>query len=167
MMLAALLAGCKPAAVPDDELMPGPVGFDVTGAGSAPVHDVRTMSELALKTVREWPAGPEGSETTTGQQIEEQTAALEGSVMFPRWTARRTGANDYEVRFTFTHINNQYEMEKKGFSWIVNVMQKTVGPRRILRQEDFSEDSSASRTPCDWEPMMFRENDDHEAENPE
>lgn len=159
---ASLLTGCKPSGGVEEDMMPQPVGFELTGGGSAPVHDIRTMSELALKIVRDAPAGTNEGGSTVGQQIEEQTAALEGSVMFPRWTARRVGANDYEVRYTFTHIDNQYNMIKKGFSWIVNVSQKTAGPRRVLRPEDFEEAGGAMRTSCDWEPMMFRESSEHE-----
>jgi len=158
---ASLPTGCRPSGESGEEMMPQPIGFDLPGAGSAPVHDVRAMSDLALQIVREAPA-EEGGGATTGGQIEEQTAALEGSVMFPRWTARRVGANDYEVRFTFTHIDNQYNMNKTGFSWIVNVAQKTAGPRRVLRPEDFDEAGGAMRTPCDWEPLMFRESSAHE-----
>lgn len=167
LLLAALLAGCGPAPGPEEDLVPGPVGFDAGGAGSAPVHDIRAMSELALKIVQEAPAGTNDPAATTGRKIEEQAAAMEGSVLFPRWTARRVGASDYEVRFTFTHIDNQYNMARKGFSWIANVAKKTAGPMRVLRPEDFGEDENAARRPCDWEPMMFREELKNEAESPE
>ena len=159
---AGLTPGCKPSGGVEENLMPQPIGFEQAGAGSAPVHDIRAMSELALKIVQDSPASAEEGEATVGQQIEEQTAALEGSVMFPRWTARRVGATDYEVRYTFTHIDNQYNMLKTGFSWVVNVAQKTVGPRRVLRPEDFDDPGGAMRPPCEWEPLMFREGSGHE-----
>lgn len=76
-------------------------------------------------------------EITVDEWLDHQLKKDElAQVMFPRWSVKRRGAHVYEVRFTYRMIRRDYEIEKAGYLWIVNVAMSTVGDPHRLSHED-------------------------------
>ncbi len=130
-MALSMLLGCGPTTYFDEDLY-----YD-EDAGREPERDVvRTMSEwnsvdAALELVQQAEA-PEGYEGTVLDWLAELRDGVEGDVMFPRWDSRRKGANRFEVTYSHTVIDYDYNIFKTGYSWDVDTMLKMVhGPEDI------------------------------------
>ncbi len=86
--------------------------------------------EGALVMVKEYPAPDESG--STEQWIEREQARLSGDVLFPRWEGLRKGPNKFDVLFTYTHRDQDYNIVKKGYGWEVDTLLKLVtGPRDL------------------------------------
>ncbi len=105
--------------------------------------DADQQREL-MQTVAEWNSvdgavelvkatdAPDDEEGSTEDWIERKRAEIRGDVMFPRWEGRRLGSHNFEVRYTHTVIDYDYNIEKSGFTWEVDTMLKMVnGPTPI------------------------------------
>ena len=69
---------------------------------------------------------------THGEWVRARVEQVRGDVMFPRWEGQRKGANRFEVRYTHTEIDDDYNLERVGFTWNVDTMLKLVdGPQPI------------------------------------
>lgn len=72
-------------------------------------------------------------------------------IMFPRWKVLPRGKDKYEVRFEYTAMKEGFEIEKRGYSWNVDLVLKIVSPYRELeldapgRSLDRSEASQQQR----------------------
>lgn len=75
---------------------------------------------------------PDDAEGTILEWVEQKRAAIQGEVMFPRWEGRRLGAHRFEVRYSHTVIDFDYNIDKFGFAWEVDTMLKMVaGPTEL------------------------------------
>lgn len=121
----ALTASCGPAseqAEHADEFWPTDL--------SAPAVPPPLRDEDLIALVTAQPA-PEGNVSVTAW-LERQLAATGGQALFPRWQVSRRAANRYEVRFTYTWINRDNQIEQRGYAWSVDALQNTVeGPFSI------------------------------------
>lgn len=101
-----------------------------------------------------------------GGTIEEWLAVarreIEGDVMFPRWEGQRKGANRFEVRYTHTVIDYDYNIMRTGYTWEVDTMMKVVnGPKPI----DPEELKPKTRTLPSLDSMLEDGDDDDDALN--
>lgn len=127
LSVALLASGC--GAAQDDDApggMPGP-GSDGRAVG---VDRVAQTSLVAL--VQNSPA-PEGG--STADWLKREQAKITGEVMFPRWDVDRRGTSKYEVRFTYTLIDPENRIVKRGFAWTVDAGLQIVGPPREVSPE--------------------------------
>lgn len=101
---------------------------------------MQTMTEWnsvdgAIELVKSTPA-PEDEEGTIEEWINRERMGIEGDVMFPRWEGLRRGSNRFEVRYTYTVIDFDYNIQKTGYRWDVDTMLKVVnGPEPIDPEE--------------------------------
>lgn len=77
------------------------------------------------------------SDAPTGDQktkswIERELQTRNGQALFPQWNVSRRGANNYEVRFTYTYIDTSNQLARQGYSWSVNSALKLVSPPTTL-----------------------------------
>ena len=72
---------------------------------------------------------------TIADWVDRRLKELTGQLMFPRWQAERRGASKFEVQFTFTLIDEQNRIVKRGYAWSVDVPLNLVGPTRELEPE--------------------------------
>jgi len=79
------------------------------------------------------------SNLSTEEWIRKQLSEEDGQIMFPKWEARRKNMQEYEVKFTYTKLNDDYTIEKKGYSWFVNYVLRLVSNARTLSEKDFKE----------------------------
>lgn len=91
----------------------------------------------ALRLVQE--SIEEESGLTTTIWVEQQLQAEEGQIMFPKWEARRQNMHEYEVKFTYTKLNDDYAIEKRGYTWAVNYILRLVSKPRPMSQSDFKQ----------------------------
>jgi hypothetical protein len=87
---------------------------------------------------------PDGDRMTNWLSAQKHT--LKGQVMFPQWSAVRRGRVKYEVRHTFTFINEQNRILKTGYSWDVDGMLRTVGPPREINSGETPQETPSSET---------------------
>ena len=132
--------GCDPPARAPDVVMRGPDNsIHALTQNAKPevvdaVSDVRQMVNESMVHVDE--------ETLRVEEwIERQTDGGEGQVMFPRWDVRRRGTHNYEVRFTYTLIHDDYRIEKRGYSWQVDQVLRLVSAPVALDAEDMERQS--------------------------
>lgn len=78
-----------------------------------------------LDLVMEQPAPDEVGKTS--DWVAREANAHDGQLFFPRWQVNRRGANRYEVRFTYTVINQTNHLLRRGYSWNVDSALKLVG----------------------------------------
>lgn len=97
-----------------------------------PPTPVVTMSEAeVLELVKEQPA-PEGEGTVT-DWIERRMRSTRGQPLFPRWTVQRRAASRFEVRFTYTWVGLDNQIENRGYVWHVDGAVSTVqGPKVMV-----------------------------------
>lgn len=87
--------------------------------------------ESAIELVKQSDA-PDGYVGTVDVWLGRQRDAVEGDVLFPRWEGHRIGANRFEVRYTHTIIDYDYNIVRHGFTWEADTMLKIVtGPTKI------------------------------------
>ena len=56
--------------------------------------------------------------------------------MFPRWEGTRKGTHLFDVRFTYTHRDLDYRINKKGYIWEVDTRLRMVqGPQKWKEEE--------------------------------
>lgn len=109
--------------------------------------------EGALAMVKEYPAPDETG--TTEEWIDREQARLSGDVLFPRWEGLRKGPNKFEVQFTYTHRDEDYNIVKKGYGWEVDTLLKLVnGPREL---EDAELETRPRRTAAQDQYETLRE----------
>ncbi len=88
----------------------------------------------AIRNVRESPAT--GGAGTTEEWLGQQTDREKGSMLFPRWEARRRGVGKYEVLFSYTLMNDNGSITRKGYAWDVDLVTRAVsGPRDMQPSE--------------------------------
>jgi hypothetical protein len=73
---------------------------------------------------------------TTRAWVEQESRTARGQIMFPNWTVTRRGHNRYEVRYVYTVIDEENRMGRKGYSWLVDVALRNVGPPREFTPAD-------------------------------
>ena len=69
------------------------------------------------------------------QWLDRQLKAFTGEIMFPRWDASQRGTSKYEVHFTFTLIDAENRIVKRGYAWPVDMALMVVGTPRELAPE--------------------------------
>jgi len=90
----------------------------------------------ALKLVKQGPA--QNSNLTNEEWVEQLIADEKGQVMFPLWTAKRKGANRYEIRYAYTVLEPDHKIQKKGVSWTADLVLRIVGPPRTLPPKELA-----------------------------
>ncbi|MFT5121971.1 MAG: hypothetical protein ACI9TH_000499 [Kiritimatiellia bacterium] len=59
-----------------------------------------------------------------------------GTIPVDDWVATELSANNFEVRYTYTLLNRNYEPTKKGMAWkIDSVLERVIGPRILTPEE--------------------------------
>ncbi len=99
-----------------------------------------TEESAAIKLVRQ-SAAPEGGGNTEAW-IQRRLGQDKSSVMFPHWQASRRGIGKYEVRFTYTAMDELGEIKKRGLAWTVDLVLKLVSPPRELKTDELGSRSS-------------------------
>ncbi len=90
--------------------------------------------EDVLQMVREALA-PEGAGTMEAW-VDRKTAAFRDQIMFPKWEVLRRGSSKYEVRYSFTVMDANSAMSKRGFYWNVDFDLRVVSlPKEIMPAE--------------------------------
>jgi hypothetical protein len=97
-------------------------------------------SAAAIDMAKRSPA--EDGPGTAEQWIERLTAGERGTLLFPRWEGLRRSLNKYEVRYSYTVMNESGNITKKGYAWEVDLMVKTVTGPRDLEAADLAARSS-------------------------
>jgi hypothetical protein len=116
--MAAAGCGDDPDAVPPPESV------------SPPVDRVARTSLVALV---QGSASPEGG--MTDAWLKKQLGQVKGETMFPQWSVERRGTSKYEVQFTYTLIDVDNRIVKRGFAWSVDAGLQLVGPPREISPE--------------------------------
>jgi hypothetical protein len=132
-------------------------GYDLVEAYDADFARIEAVSDVSppeiLQLVQEQPA-PDGN-GTVADWIERQARSARGQPLFPRWQVQRRGINRFEVRYTFTWIGLDNQIESRGYIWHVDsALNKVQGPKTIVIGE-----SSRARS--------FAEQQQRRAEDPE
>jgi hypothetical protein len=92
------------------------------------------ISETGVVAMVQLSPAKEG-DGTIADWVDRRLKELTGQLMFPRWQAERRGASKFEVQFTFTLIDEQNRIVKRGYAWSVDVPLNLVGPTRELEPE--------------------------------
>ncbi len=91
----------------------------------------------------------ESKSTESGQTVSSWITSLQEGrtedVLFPRWDATARGANRFRVTYTFTLMDDDYRIEKKGYKWDVDLVLNIVSGPDPMPIEQPS-DRSATRT---------------------
>ena len=90
----------------------------------------------ALVLVKRGPA--QNSNLSNEEWVEQLITDEKGQVMFPLWTAKRKGANRYEVRYAYTVLEPDHKIHKKGVSWTADLVLRIVGPPRTLPPQEMA-----------------------------
>ncbi|MBN1268882.1 MAG: hypothetical protein JXB04_04790 [Kiritimatiellae bacterium] len=98
--------------------------------------EVADESGTAIQLVKDSPA-PDGQGTAEAWANRE-TGQVRGSVLFPRWTARRRGRGKYEVHFTYTLMDETGSVSKHGHAWSVDIVLRLVGSHRLMTAEELN-----------------------------
>jgi hypothetical protein len=146
--LLLLGAGCgeRPADTRYFEERPG--GEDSPDALMASMQQLNSI-DGAIELVQASP-GPDATEDdpqTVADWVAEQRSELVGDVMFPKWEGRRLGAHRFEVRYTHTVIDPDYNIQKSGYAWEVDTMVKVVRGPTDLEPTALEPRAPASRAP--------------------
>jgi hypothetical protein len=131
MLLALALcsvAGCGPPGSEepraDDLALSSPAALKPSGGG---VPDGETA---AIRIARQWPA--DDSDGAVEDWVRRRMDAERGSVLFPRWRARRLGVDKYEVSFDYTVVDEKNTIQRRGIAWRVDVSLKMVSGFREM-----------------------------------
>jgi len=107
--------------------------------------------DAAIKMVREQES-PDGV-GNTGAWVQRLTDGSKGDVLFPRWQARRKGVGRHEVWFSYTVLDVDGTVEKRGLAWVVDLSLKLVdGPRDLTAKELGADSSSLQRLSAPTNP---------------
>jgi hypothetical protein len=82
----------------------------------------------------------------TGVWVDQQMAQIQGQVIFPRWEVVRRGSSKYEARYSYTLLDADNNMAKRGWRWDVDIMLKIVSPPRDIVMEDSTHRKRSSET---------------------
>ncbi|NCC53464.1 MAG: hypothetical protein EOM20_19940 [Spartobacteria bacterium] len=106
---------------------------DVPGAERArTVHS----DDEALELVKQGPA--QNSDLTNAEWAKRLSGSEEGQVIFPQWKVQRKGTHQYEVRYTYTVLEPDHVINKKGVSWTADLVLRIVGPPRELPPQEMA-----------------------------
>ena len=120
------------------------------------VRDVEAM-ESFMQSMREPPKDEEIIDTvkqavshagdgTTWQWAEQQIDALKGDILFPRWKILRRGSGKYEVRYTFTLIDENEAIAMRGWAWKVDMALQLVSSPRELTVDELATGAGRRRS---------------------
>ncbi len=122
---ALALAGCGPSPDSTRELR---AALESEPMPTTPAVSV-SESEI-LELVREQPA-PEGEGKVT-DWLERRLRTTRGQPLFPRWSVQRRAANRFDVRFTYTWVGIDNQIESRGYVWHVDSALSAVqGPKAL------------------------------------
>ncbi len=122
-------AGCGPAQDTDRALR---TALGAEPLPAPPASEVPLQEVLAM--VQEQPA-PDG-EGTVVDWIERRTRSTRGQPLFPRWSVQRRAASRFEVKYTYTWVSLDNQIEGRGFIWHVDAaLNKVQGPKPIAQSE--------------------------------
>ena len=76
-------------------------------------------------------AAPDGN-GINDDWIKRQIGQVDGQILFPRWKVMRHGQNKYDAQYSFSVIDAQNRLTKRGYQWDVDAMIKLVGPPREM-----------------------------------
>lgn len=76
-------------------------------------------------------AAPDGN-GINDDWLKRQIGQVDGQILFPRWKVMRHGPNKYDAQYSFSIIDAQNRLSKRGYQWSVDAMVKLVGPPREL-----------------------------------
>ena len=112
--------------------------FGVAGPPPPPASglhaDGAEEDALAIRLTKDAPS-PDGSGRTEDglrRRLEQES----GSVVFPHWQARRSGAAQYEVTFSYTLVGEGNEIRRRGFAWKTDVVLQMVSPPREMTEKE-------------------------------
>jgi len=132
--MAIMLAGCEPVSDSERQYFESRnQEVEQQRQFMQSLTDANTM-ENAMNMVKVHPSQREN--VPTEKWINDMLARLAGEVMFPRWEARRRGPNRFEVLFTYTHIDRDYNIQRGGYAWEVDTLLKMVSDPRELSAEE-------------------------------
>jgi hypothetical protein len=96
---------------------------------------------------------PDFPETMTMEQwVQAERALIAGDVMFPKWDGRRLGSHRFEVRYTHTVIDYDYNIQKSGYSWDVDTVVKIVKGPHPLEPADLDQRLRRTGAEEDFDP---------------
>ncbi|NCD33332.1 MAG: hypothetical protein EOL87_07940 [Spartobacteria bacterium] len=97
--------------------------------------DIAVQKKDAIQLVMD--ATPsQGTNTTVAGWLSEEADRIDGQVLFPRWTALRIAEGRFDVRYTYTVVQSDYLIEKRGYQWNADVLMNMVGPATVLKAEE-------------------------------
>jgi len=131
---AFLFGGCNPATDAERAYMEKRQNEAQVRSTVRQSLDGGTEERVAIQLVKDAPAPEE--EGTTEAWLRATLDKLKGDVLFPRWQGYRRGREQYEVWFTYTFMRQDGGIEKKGYSWTVDVVLKIVNPPRALTPKE-------------------------------
>lgn len=123
------LAGCGSA---DEEDAAGSSSTSPSSRSAALAAS--RISETGVVAMVQRSPAKEG-DGTIADWVDRRLKELTGQLMFPRWQAERRGTSKFEVQFTFTLIDEENRIVKRGYAWSVDVPLSIVGPTRELEPE--------------------------------
>jgi hypothetical protein len=124
-LLFLIFCGCAPSS---------DTGYDLVEAFNADFARIAAVADVSppeiLKMVQEQPA-PEGPGTVT-DWVERKTRSMRGQTLFPSWQVQRRGVSRFEVRYTYTWIGLDNQIESRGYIWHVDsALNKVQGPKTM------------------------------------
>ncbi len=93
--------------------------------------------KAAIKMVKE--SGAIDEKGTTEEWLDRQVNLAKSMVLFPRWEVSRRGMGRYEVRFTYTMMDENSGVVRKGFAWETDLVARNVGPPREMNQTELTQ----------------------------
>ncbi|MFH0907636.1 MAG: hypothetical protein V1929_02600 [bacterium] len=130
MVVAFALAGCGSG---DEAADAGDASSGTRSSRATQLAGDR-ISETGVVAMVQMSSAKEG-DGTMGDWVDRRLKELTGQLMFPRWQAERRGASKFEVQFTFTLIDEENRIVKRGYAWSVDVPLNLVGPTRELEPD--------------------------------
>lgn len=93
-----------------------------------------TSDHEALSIVQDSPA-PDGFGTIR-DWIERKRLEAPGQVMLPRWNVQFIGAQRFEVRYTYSMINESNQLVRAGYLWNVDNAIRQIPPPHAFAQSN-------------------------------
>jgi hypothetical protein len=126
----ASLAGCGPASESEKAYFQARAAEREREQALQEALSAGAEAEGALAMVQGTPAPDGGGDT--GGWVVRRMKAEDGAAMFARWSTLRQGAARFEVQYTYSLVDRDNRMFRKGFSWDVDVGLKVVGQPRAI-----------------------------------